>query len=486
MMDPSRRRVADSEPGDWVAGPVVSRGRSPAWRADPDFEPLGPLVVTPRGRPPARAPEGEATGPTGTPPDSPSAPPLAEAAGAAAEMEELPWLMGDASTPSILAETAPGDGGDEEGWSSEEAPQPYLESWGDPDAPSSADPPADSVSVPAHPAAETDFGVTGDEVTEAMTPELLGEAEETPPAEPVDWSPRPGYSAASTGPGTSGSRETATWEMVTQANDEDGPGAPDAGAGSASAEGDRDAEGGDADDGGTVGEGLASHGPVGSTAPDDGGPAEETKSSWPTGEVAQVEEVAVEGAEREEPTGFPHTLPGEEVDPAPPPSGEPEAEPGATAATDPATPEHGTPAPAGSSAVAEFPSSPDAPWHATPMDAAIPAADRPTPDQGTLAPEVTGADAGLPSSPDAPRHATPMDAAIAAAGDPTADQARALAARLERIARALREQGPGGALSQRRGDPLAALITGYLLGSAEPARSRDADPDEGEPEPDPR
>jgi hypothetical protein len=59
----------------------------------------------------------------------------------------------------------------------------------------------------------------------------------------------------------------------------------------------------------------------------------------------------------------------------------------------------------------------------------------------------------------------PSGAAVAA--DPATEQAREMAARLERIARALREHGPAGALGQPGGDPLAALITGYLLGSSQ-------------------
>jgi hypothetical protein len=58
-------------------------------------------------------------------------------------------------------------------------------------------------------------------------------------------------------------------------------------------------------------------------------------------------------------------------------------------------------------------------------------------------------------------------AAEPVAVDRATEQAREMAARLEQIARALREHGPAGALSQPGGDPLAALITGYLLGSSQ-------------------
>jgi len=357
MMDPSGRREADHEPGDWVAGPVVSRGRSPAPPTDLDSERLGPLVVPPPERPAASSGESEASARTGTPPDEPepwTGAPEPEPPGGAAESEDLPWLTADerADPPA-----------DAEEWTSEEAPQPYLESWGASDLPTSAFNPA--APAPADPVMETDLGVTGDEVTEAMTRELLGEVEETPPEEPVDWSPRPGYSAAAMRPGASSSRETATWELVTPAGEEPAGGASGGPTGAEAGDGDGDGER-------TGQDALASASPFGAAAPDDAAGAEERESS---GQVS-----------------------------------------------------------AGSSE----------------------------------------------------RDAASTDAGTFATGDPTPDQARALATRLERIARALREQGPGGALSQRRGDPLAALITGYLLGSADPVRGRDADADDGEPEPDPR
>lgn len=46
-------------------------------------------------------------------------------------------------------------------------------------------------------------------------------------------------------------------------------------------------------------------------------------------------------------------------------------------------------------------------------------------------------------------------------------QIEEVAARLERIARSLRERGPAGPLAGEATDPLGALITGYLLGLAE-------------------
>jgi hypothetical protein len=46
-----------------------------------------------------------------------------------------------------------------------------------------------------------------------------------------------------------------------------------------------------------------------------------------------------------------------------------------------------------------------------------------------------------------------------------------LAARLERIAHALRQKGAAGPLTEAAGDPLGALITGYLLGMSDPGEA---------------
>jgi hypothetical protein len=63
------------------------------------------------------------------------------------------------------------------------------------------------------------------------------------------------------------------------------------------------------------------------------------------------------------------------------------------------------------------------------------------------------------------------DPAVAAAPSPLESEsakrrAHEVADRLERIARALRERGPTGALLDDAADPLGAFVTGYVLGSA--------------------
>jgi hypothetical protein len=75
-----------------------------------------------------------------------------------------------------------------------------------------------------------------------------------------------------------------------------------------------------------------------------------------------------------------------------------------------------------------------------------------------------------------------IEAAASAPVEPTAtpgaaliDPARAaeMAGRLESMARALREQGPAGLLLTQGRDPLAALITGYLVGYLEGTAPRE-------------
>lgn len=74
-------------------------------------------------------------------------------------------------------------------------------------------------------------------------------------------------------------------------------------------------------------------------------------------------------------------------------------------------------------------------------------------------------------------HAAPPVAAGETAGASLVDPARAaeMAGRLESMARALREQGPAGLLLTQGRDPLAALITGYLVGYLEGTAPRDPD-----------
>ncbi|HUE97119.1 MAG TPA: hypothetical protein VMN39_10690 [Longimicrobiaceae bacterium] len=64
-----------------------------------------------------------------------------------------------------------------------------------------------------------------------------------------------------------------------------------------------------------------------------------------------------------------------------------------------------------------------------------------------------------------PPEMPPPSAAPSAAADPS--RVEEVADRLEHIARALRERGPGGPLSDARSDPLGALIAAYLLGLSE-------------------
>lgn len=99
-------------------------------------------------------------------------------------------------------------------------------------------------------------------------------------------------------------------------------------------------------------------------------------------------------------------------------------------------------------------------------DYAAPAPREPTPqvagDEEALQSLWDEAFASMPGGSDA-------DAPAPAAKPPRPATPRVeqVAARLERIARALREEGPAGALADQGADPLGALITGYLLGVAE-------------------
>ncbi len=74
-------------------------------------------------------------------------------------------------------------------------------------------------------------------------------------------------------------------------------------------------------------------------------------------------------------------------------------------------------------------------------------------------------------------YAVPPVATGESAGASLVDPARAaeMAGRLEAMARALREQGPAGLLLTQGRDPLAALITGYLVGYLEGTAPRDPD-----------
>jgi hypothetical protein len=74
---------------------------------------------------------------------------------------------------------------------------------------------------------------------------------------------------------------------------------------------------------------------------------------------------------------------------------------------------------------------------------------------------------GIPRTASVPFTASLPEAVIATLS--TADEARvrAIAERLERIARTLRERGSAAPLAEQPTDPLGALITGYLLGFSE-------------------
>jgi hypothetical protein len=107
------------------------------------------------------------------------------------------------------------------------------------------------------------------------------------------------------------------------------------------------------------------------------------------------------------------------------------------------------------------------------------AAEAPTAPGADAPPAATTGDTppgGNPRTASVPFTASLPEAVIATLS--TADEARvrAIADRLERIARTLRERGSAAPLAEQPTDPLGALITGYLLGFSEANNAEEPPP----------